>query len=219
MLFCDLAIAASRTYPAAQQINMDNRPLNPKPQVHRMKFTALLLSGMAALWLAGCSSTPTKVNHGPIKAASFSFISTAGRPQPAFAEKRDEVHQVIQDAITANLTARGVARVPSGGAITVAYLIIAGNNATTTSINDYFGYGRDVGALDDLAHKKYTQNNNPNYFEAGTIVIDLLDAQTSKLLTRNYATRPLLANPTTDARAALIQSAVNEALQNVRISP
>ena len=34
-----------------------------------------------------------------------------------------------------------------------------------------------------------------------------------------YAGRPLLANPTEAARAALIQSAVNEALQSVRISP
>ena len=183
-----------------------------------MKFASLLLSGMAALWLAGCSSTPTKVNHGPIKAASFSFISTAGRPQPAYAEQRDEVHKLIQDAIAANLTARGVARVPSGGAITVAYLIIAGNNATTTSINDYFGYGRDIGELDEIAHKKYTQRNNPNYFEAGTIVIDILDSQTNKLLARNYASRPLLANPTVEARAALVQGAVNEALQNVRIT-
>lgn len=184
-----------------------------------MKFASFVLASVTALWLTGCSSTPTKVDHGPIKAASFSFISTAGRPQPTYAEQRDEVHKLIQNAITANLTARGVARVPSGGELTVAYLIIAGNNATTTSINDYFGYGRDIGELDEIAHKKYTQRNNPNYFEAGTIVIDLLDSRTNKLLARNYASRPLLANPTEAARAALIQSAVNEALQSVRISP
>jgi len=182
-----------------------------------MKHTLLLALGLATLLSAGCS-TPTKVDHGPIQASTFSFISTAGRPQPAYADQRAEVHKDIQAAITANLAAHGVSHVQNGGDVTVAYLIIAGNNATTTSINDYFGYGRDVAALDDIAHEKYTNNKNPNYFEAGTILIDILDSHSSKLLKRNYVTRPLLANPTDAARAAYIQEAVNEALQGLRIS-
>jgi hypothetical protein len=182
-----------------------------------MKYESFFVLGLATLLFTGCSSTPTKVDHGPIKAATFSFVNIAARPQPAYADKRAEAHQLIQEAITTDLAALGVARVASGGDVTVAYLIIVGNNATTSSINDYFGYGRDVGALDDVAHQKYTDNKNPNYFEAGTIVIDIIDSQTNKLLKRNYATRPLLANPTAGARAANIQSAVNEALQGLRI--
>jgi hypothetical protein len=182
-----------------------------------MKIASFAVLSLATLLFTGCSSTPTKVDHGPIKATTFSFINTAGRPQPAYADQRAEVHKLIQDAITANLAVHGVARVPTGGEVTVAYLIIAGNNATTTSINDYFGYGRDVGALDEIAHEKYTSNNNPNYFEAGTILIDVIDSRTNKLLKRNHATRPLLANPTAEARAAQIQEAVNEALNGLRI--
>jgi len=184
-----------------------------------MNIASLVTLCLATLFAAGCSSTPTKVDHGPIKAATFSFINTAGRPQPANTDQRAEVHVVIQLAITRNLAEQGVARVQAGGDVTVAYLIIAGNNATTTSINDYFGYGRDVGALDEIAHEKYTQNKNPNYFEAGTIVIDIIDSRTNKLLRRNYATKPLLANPTAEVRAANIQEAVNEALQGLRIGP
>ena len=183
-----------------------------------MKIASLAVLSLATLLFAGCSSTPTKVDHGPIKAATFSFVNTAGRPQPADTDQRAEVHKLVQEAITANLGAQGVSRVATGGDVTVAYLIIAGNNATTTSINDYFGYGRDVSALDEIAHEKYTQNKNPNYFEAGTIVIDLIDSRTNKLLKRNYATKPLLANPTAEVRAANIQGAVNEALQGLRIS-
>lgn len=183
-----------------------------------MKYASVIACTLTTLLCAGCS-TPTKVDHGPIKAATFSFISTAGRPQPAYADQRAEAHKLIQQAITANLSAHGVAQVPTGGDVTVAYLIIVGNNATTSSINDYFGYGRDVGALDDIAHEKYTQNKNPNYFEAGTILIDILDARTNKLLKRNHASRPLLANPSADVRAARIQEAVNEALAGLRIAP
>ena len=182
-----------------------------------MKYTLSLMLAFATLLSAGCS-TPTKVDRGPIKASTFSFVNVAGRPQPAYADQRAEVNKLIQDAITTNLAGHGVTHVQSGGDVTVAYLIIAGNNATTTSINDYFGYGRDVGALGDIAHEKYTQNKNPNYFEAGTILIDIIDARTNELLKRNYATRPLLANPTTEVRAARIQEAVNEALQGLRIT-
>jgi len=183
-----------------------------------MKFESLSALAVVALLFASCSSTPTKVDKGPIKANSFSFVNTANRPQPAYADQRAEVNKIIQEAITANLARFNVPRIASGGDITVAYLIIVGNNATTTSINDYFGYGRDDSAISEIAHEKYTQNSNPNYFEAGTIVIDIIDSHTNKLLKRGYASRPLLANPTTEARTARIQQAVDEALQNLRIT-
>lgn len=182
-----------------------------------MKSCFLLLTGLTMLLFAGCSSTPTRVDHGPIKANSFSFVNPGGA-QPDYADQRAEVHKLIQEAITTDLGRLGVTRVASGGDITVAYLVIVGNNATTTAINDYFGYGRDADALGEVAHEKYIQSKNPNYFEAGTIIIDLIDAHTNRLLKRNYATRPLLANPSNEVRAARIQQAVDEALQGLRIT-
>ena len=183
-----------------------------------MKFALLSTLTAAALFLAGCSSTPTRVDEGPIKANSFSFVNTASRPLPAYADQRAEANQLIQEAITANLARFNVPRVASGGDITVAYLIIVGNNATTSSLNDYFGYGRDASAIAEIAHQKYTQNKNPNYFEAGTIVIDIIDSHSNKLLKRGYASRPLLANPTTEVRTARIQQAVEEAMQGLSIT-
>ena len=182
-----------------------------------MKFASLPALSLLLL-LAACSSTPTKVDEGPIKANSFSFVNIASRPQPTYADQRTEVNKLIQDAITANLARFNVPHVASGGDITVAYLVIVGNNATTSSINDYFGYGRDASAIGEIAHEKYTQNGTPNYFEAGTIVIDILDSRTNKLLKRSYASRPLLANPTTEVRTARIQQAVDEALQGLSIT-
>ena len=183
-----------------------------------MKLASLAVLASAALLFAGCSSTPTRVDKGVIKANSFSFVNTANRPQPTYADQRAEVNKLIQEAITANLKRFSVPQVASGGDITVAYLVIVGNNATTSSINDYFGYGRDASAISEIAHQKYTQNNNPNYFEAGTIVIDIIDSRTNKLLKRGYASRPLLANPTTEVRAARIQQAVEEAMQGLSIT-
>jgi len=101
----------------------------------------------------------------------------------------------------------------------VGYLVIVGNNVATTSINDYFGYGDDAAGLHDKAQAAYTSNKNPNYFEAGTLVIDLIDAKTFKLLKRGYASRPLLRNLPVDARAARLQEVVDEILANLRFKP
>jgi hypothetical protein len=175
-----------------------------------------LIVGLAAS-LAGCSSTPTQVNKGPIKAATFSFVK-ATRPNSVIADEREAAHQVIHEAITRNLTSKGLTRTESGGDITVAYLVVVGNNVSTETINTYFGYGRDASELREKAQDAYTGSKKPDYFEAGTLLVDLIDTKTSKLLERNHATRPVLRNPTAATRAENIQEAVDAALQNVRIA-
>jgi hypothetical protein len=117
-----------------------------------MKLPLLLTLAAGILTLAGCSSAPAKLDGGSIRARAFNFVARSGKPAPACADNRQAIHSMIQGAISKNLAGRGVSQVPSGGDITVAYLIIAGNNASTTSINDYFGYGGDASALVDKAH-------------------------------------------------------------------
>jgi hypothetical protein len=182
------------------------------------KMTAFLVLTAAGLALAGCSSTPTKVNSGTISARSFNFVNRAGTV-PAYADGRQHVHALVQQAITKNLATRGVGKVETGGDITVSYLVIVGNNATTTSLNDYFGYGGGASELQDKAHKAYTGNKNPNYFEAGTLLIDLVDSKSFKLLRRGHASRPILRDLPDDQRAARIQEVVDEILRDVRFKP
>jgi hypothetical protein len=182
-----------------------------------MKLNALLTMTAAALTLAGCSSTPTKVDSGTITARTFNFVNRSGKPAPDYADARMHVHALIQEAITKSLATRGVGKVDAGGDVTVSYLLIVGNNATTTAINDYFGYGESESALQEKAHKAYTGSKNPNYFAAGTLVIDLVDSRSFKLLKRGYATREILQNIPDDQRAARIQGVVDEILKDVRI--
>ena len=184
-----------------------------------MRNPTFLLLTLGALALAGCSSTPTQVDRGPIHASTFSFVDPGPKPVPAYAENRQAVHRMIQEAITHNLANRGVAQTPAGGEVTVAYLILTGNNVSTTAINDYFGYGRDAAALRGKAHDAHTDSKNPAYFEAGTLVIDLIDTRSFKLLKRGYATRSLLRDPPPDLRAARIQEVVDEILADLRVEP
>ena len=183
--------------------------------ITRTWFFPVVLSG---LLVAGCSSTPKRVDRGPVPAHTFSFVNGGTTPTAAAADKREALHLVIQDAIAKNLAGKGLQKVASGGDVTVAYLVIVGNNATTESISTYFGAGRDASGLSDKAHAAYTENKNPNYFEAGTLLVDIIDGKTYKVLHRNYVVRPVLRNPTAEMRGANIDGAVNEVLNSLRIA-
>ena len=78
-------------------------------------FIGCLLAAGAVL-LAGCSATPVRVNPGAVTASTFSFVT--GRPMPPdYAEKRDQIHRLIQNIITTNLTAKGLSRTPAGASL------------------------------------------------------------------------------------------------------
>ena len=55
-------------------------------------------------------------------------------------------------------------------------------------------------------------------FQAGTLVIDIIDSKSYKLLKRGYATRPILKNLPDDAKAARIQDVVDEILRDLRVA-
>jgi len=188
-----------------------------------MKNTLIILACLAvagsALLLGGCASTPTHVDTGTIKAKTFSFVNGGEPPAADFADNRREAHIMIQQALTDDLNTKGLTKVPTGGDVIVAYLVILGNNVGTESINTYFGYGRDAAALQDKAHKAYTSNKSPNYFQAGTLVVDIIDAKSFKLLRRNYVTRPVLQNPAAEVRETNIREAVNAVLKDLKVEP
>jgi hypothetical protein len=173
-----------------------------------MTLKSILGLAAVALALAGCS-TPTRVDHGSIQGHTFSFINAGARTPPNNTDTRAAVHQLIQDAITKNLAAHGITKTDAGGDLQVGYLVIIGNNVYTETINDYFGYGDDASALAAKAHSAYTGGDTRNQFEAGTLVIDIVDAHSSKVLKRGYATRSTLRNIPEDARASKVQEIVD----------
>ena len=175
----------------------------------------LLLAGS----LAACSSVKTRVDKAPVRARSFSFLNTGSRPLPGYAENRQEAHVAVQQALIKNLAAKGVSYVASGGEVTVAYLIVVGNNAVTTSMNDYFGYTSDSAAIVEKVHAQDTGSDQARaYVEAGTLVIDFVEPTTSKLLQRRSVQAQLLRNLPQEQRIARLQGIVDQALNDVVIS-
>jgi hypothetical protein len=183
-----------------------------------MKTNTYSLIVAGTLALAGCSSVKTHVDTGPIHGRTFSFINVGTREAPTYAERRKQAHAKIQEAITRTLAAKGLNHVSQGGDITVAYLIIVGNNATTMSLNDYFGYTSDATALMDKAHNAQTgKRSDRDYIESGTLVIDILDSKTSQLLKRATIQAQILRELPLDAREARLQGLVDQALGDLRI--
>jgi hypothetical protein len=184
-----------------------------------MKLNSFFALAVAALALAGCSSTPTKVDSGTIHGRTFNFVNRGDQPAPDYADNRQAIHEMIQNAITKNLSVRGVTRVASRGDLTVCYLIIIGNTATTEAINDYFGYREGANELHEIAHDAYTGGKSPNYFEAGTLVIDIIDNKNNKLVKRNYGTETIIRNLAAEERAERIQEVVDRILQGTTFEP
>lgn len=182
-----------------------------------MKSSLFLTMSLTALLLTGCS-TPTRVDKGPITASTFSFVVPPPKSDPFAPDARAPIHAQIQNAISRNLQSKGLSRQAAGGDVTVAYLIVVGNNATTEYITTYFGDSRDLPGLENKAQNAYTGAKTRNYFEAGTLLVDIVDSRTNKLLKRAYVVRPILNNPSAEARAERIQEAVDEMLKDVRIA-
>jgi hypothetical protein len=185
---------------------------------HAKNYRFLLgtLLAATAVALTACSSVKTSVDTGPVKARSFSFINPPAPP----ANNTAPVHAMIQDAITRHLAGKGLNHLPSGGDVTVAYLVVAGNNGLTTSFADYFGSTSDAYDLLDKVHNaEAVGSDRRDYFQAGTLFIDVINPQTSKLLWRGSKQRDILQNPTPEVRAERIQEVVDATLQPLRVSP
>jgi hypothetical protein len=183
-----------------------------------MKNLCLLPLLLTGLLLAGCSSTPTRVDKGSLNVHTYNFINGGIALTPPATDRRDAIHQIIQKAIVNDLTAKGLNRVNGTGEVIVAYMFIVGNNVTTEAVTTYFGMGRESDALHNKAMDAYSSSKNPNHFEAGTLVIDVLDAKTYEILYRNYVVRPILGNTTSAVRGERIQEAVDATLANLQIA-
>ena len=178
-----------------------------------MKRILLIPFSLVSIFAIGCSSVDMpKGKVRGFESARLVDQRTTSRVQGA--EDSPEVNRMVQEAIAAELEAGGV-RIGGGGEdLIVAYMIIHQTTGSTTMNSDHFGYGRNAEAILLKAHEEgVIKNESPDFFEAGAIVIDLLDARTNKLVFRNFAKRAIGATPPSPAvREARIRSAVNEAL-------
>lgn len=159
-----------------------------------LRLTVLVL----AVIISGCATIdlPKGTSKGY---STFCFVHTNRSSVPFFAESSVPVNRMVQDAISEEFESQG--------------LTIDDDNASTAMIDSYFGHGRSAGDIVELAHKNgVLKATTPDNFEAGAIVIDLIDAKTDELVYRHFAKRDLIKNISDEKRRQRVTDAVNEAL-------
>jgi len=182
-----------------------------------MKQNLWVVLAVVAVWVSGCSSVPTRVDKGPVRASTYSFMPSKAPASVVVTAQRREAHERIQAAISKDLAQKGLKQVATGGEVQVGYLIVVGDNATTVTYDEYFGYGRDAAALSEKAHKALAEKKSRDYFEVGALVIDVVASGDSKLLYRSYVLTDVQEmNP--GNRDARISSLVASCLGNLKVA-
>jgi hypothetical protein len=153
-----------------------------------------------------------------VEAKTFSFLPSSGNSVVRFNQERQATHARIQDAITRCLSAKGLTKVAQGGDVTVGYLVVVGNNASTASYDEYFGLSGDAMALSEKAHKRLAKSDRREYFEVGALVIDLAEPGSGRLLHRSVVHAELAGLPPDQSQARL-QQLVDSCLGSLRLAP
>jgi len=152
---------------------------------------SIIAAGSLALFAAGSFAQRVKtdydhhVDFGQYKTFSFENVQTA---DPFWVDR-------IKTAVAANLKGKGWMPVNSGGDVAIIALEI---NETHQTLNTYYdafgGIWSWKGGYTDFTTTIDT-------YEVGTLVVDLFDAKTKKLIWRGSSTESISNKPGKDTKA------------------
>jgi hypothetical protein len=120
---------------------------------------------------------------------------------------------MINNALAANFRANGLSFGENNAQLIVAYMVIYQEPGMTTQSTKYFGGSPDTDKIAEVAHMRgAVESGRPDFFRQAGIVVDVIDASTSKLLYRNFAKGDVVKGVSSSTRAQRINIAVTEAL-------
>ena len=179
-----------------------------------MKILSLLSTVAIAISMNACS-TNIDMPKGSVKGYNSARLIKRDTFDTKLNAKEEQTHRMIQKSINTEFTNRGKSfgNANTNADLIVAYLIIYQNNIMTTSYNEFFGWGRDVGHITDAAHiKGVIKNVRPDSFERAGLLIDVIDSKTNKLVYRNIFVGDITRGTSEAVRSQRINKAVNQAL-------
>ena len=172
----------------------------------------MLVTGLA-LVLTSCATVDMPQGTGE-GYSSVRFVRIDPHVGTDFAESSDQVNDLIQHAITDTFQGQGFEVGTPDADLIVGFLLLIQDNVSTTTIGKHFGYSDDKDKLAALAHKRgVVKGKHAEYYHAGAVVIDLIDAKTNELIYRNFAKRDILRDVTDEQRITRINDAVQEVLE------
>mgnify|MGYP001814978206 CR=1 FL=1 len=170
-----------------------------------------ILLSLLAICFSGCTSVP--MPKGSSKGYSSVRFIAPNAPLGEDASARFvEANAMIKAAIANQMEEHGLEVVEGKADLIVAHLIIFQDNVSTSYSNQYYGL-QDFSDLVTLAHKEGTKKHYPENVQKRALVIDVIDAETYKLVYRNYVLSGMLTNLSEEDRQEYIDAAVAQTLQ------
>jgi gamma-glutamyl:cysteine ligase YbdK (ATP-grasp superfamily) len=178
-----------------------------------MKFLSILSTAAIAIALNACSPSIDMPKGSSKGYKSARIVKRTPNSTIVLTSKEKQIHREIHNSIKKQFTSHGKSFNDANADLVIGYLVIAQNNAMTTSYSEYFGYGRDANEITDIAHLKgVIKGVRPDFFERAGLLVDVIDAKTNKLVYRNYYIGDIVNGASGAGRAKRIDSAVAQAL-------
>jgi Domain of unknown function (DUF4136) len=171
-----------------------------------MKLHSRIATSAGLMLLLACVSFAQNVktdydhnaNFGQYKTYSWEKVQTK---DPLLVDR-------IKSAVNSALTAKGLTQVPSGGDVEVFAIETTQNQQTLDTFYNGFGGGRRWGGFGGFGDATTTVET----YKVGTLVIDLFDAKTEKLIWRSSSSDTLSNNA--DKNTKNLDKGVNKMFQH-----
>src|ERR1700730_14677311 len=175
----------------------------------KLKRVVFVLMGMMLLFAGQSSAQQVKTdydhsaNFGQYKTYSWEKVQTK---DPLMVDR-------IKDAVNSTLAAKGWRRVPSGGDVEVFAIETTQNQQPLDTFYNGFGGGRRWGGFGGFGDATTTVDT----YKVGTLVVDLFDAKTEKLIWRSSSSDTLSNNA--DKNTKNLDKGVNKMFQHFPPAP
>jgi hypothetical protein len=149
----------------------------------KVQSVVLVLMGMISLFAGNSSAQQVKTDYD--RSADFKEYKTYSWEQvktqePLFVDR-------IKNSVNGALAAKGWTQVDSGGDVSIVAIQITRNQQTLNTFYDGFGRGWRWGGFGEATTTTET-------FKVGTLVLDLFDTKTKKLVWRGVSSDTLSNN-------------------------
>ncbi len=176
-----------------------------------MKLLSCAVAAAVTISLAGCSGMSIRSDFNP--QADFSRYSTyAWLPAPQTGDPRVDnaiLESRIKTAVDETLSAKGYRQVAADQAtFLVGYHLSIEGRMDATTVNSYYGYG-----WGPWYYGPGYQNTQVRYYDQGTLLIDIVDAQAKELAWRGTAEAEVRSEMTPEKRQQRVNEAVTKILQ------
>jgi len=146
----------------------------------KMQRVVFVLVGVMLLFAGRSSAADVKTDYD--RNTNFSQYKTYSWEQ---VQTRDPLMvDRIKSAVNGSLAAKGLTEVPTGGDLSIVAIEVTHNQQTLDTFYNNFGGGRRFGGFGDATTTTET-------YRVGTLVVDLSDPATKKLVWRGSASDTL----------------------------